>query len=190
MSRVIRKIRHICYFLLNKKRFNQLAYSTDLHEGVRIDGAENIKLGNHVIVQRFSWLGAVPLAESESCILEVGDGTVIGNFNHIYSTRRVSIGHNVLFADRVYVSDCAHSFEDVGLPIIQQPIKQLDDVEIGDGAWLGENVCVIGCKVGRNSVIGANSVVTSDIPENCVAVGAPARVIKRYNKETSKWERV
>lgn len=190
MSKLIRKIRHIWYYLLNRRKYRQLTYSTDIHLGVRVDGAANIKFGNHIIAQRYSWLGAVPSLGEDKCVLEIGDGTVIGNFNHIYAAKHVYIGQNVLFADRVYVSDCAHSYENVNIPIIKQSIKQLNEVEIGDGAWLGENVCVIGCKIGKNSVIGANSVVTSDIPDYCVAVGAPARVIKRYNSQTLVWERV
>jgi acetyltransferase-like isoleucine patch superfamily enzyme len=56
------------------------------------------------------------------------------------------------------------------------------------GAWLGENVCVIGASIGKNSVIGANSVVTKNIPDYCVAVGSPAKVIKKYNVEKQIWE--
>jgi len=190
MSKVIKKIRHIFYYLINNKKFRQLTYTTDIHPGVRVDGAANIILGDHTIVQRYSWLGAMPLSGENDCILEIGDGTVVGNFNHIYATKRIMIGKNVLFADRVYVSDCAHNYEDVKTPIIKQSIKQLNEVVIGDGAWLGENVCVIGCKIGKNSVIGANSVVTSDIPDYCVAVGSPARVIKKFNSQSLNWERV
>ena len=190
MLRVTRKIRHIFYYLLNRTKFQSIAYSTDIHKGVKIDGKSNLSLGEHVIVQRFSWLGALPLTGEESCSLEIEEGSVIGSFNHIYATHRVIIGKNVLMADRVYISDCSHSYKNVDVPIINQPIKQLNDVIIGNGAWIGENVCIIGCKVGQNSVIGANSVVTSDIPDYCVAVGSPARVIKKYNKKLNRWEDV
>jgi acetyltransferase-like isoleucine patch superfamily enzyme len=60
---------------------------------------------------------------------------------------------------------------------------------IGDGAWLGENVCVIGASVGKQSVVGANSVVMQDIPDYCVAVGTPAKIIKRYSFEKKEWLR-
>jgi acetyltransferase-like isoleucine patch superfamily enzyme len=66
---------------------------------------------------------------------------------------------------------------------------QLKDVCIGDGTWLGENVCVIGCSIGRHCVIGANSVVTRDIPDHCVVVGSPARIVKRYSAEQRRWLR-
>ena len=93
----------------------------------------------------------------------------------------------MLIADKVYLSDNVHSYENVNLPVIDQPVKQLSAVILKDGCWLGENVCVIGAVIGKNSVVGANSVVTKDIPDYCVAVGSPAVVIKRYNFETKQW---
>jgi acetyltransferase-like isoleucine patch superfamily enzyme len=61
------------------------------------------------------------------------------------------------------------------------------EVIIGSGSWIGENVCIIGASVGRNSVIGCNSVVTKDIDDYCIAVGSPARVIKRFDFNTRQW---
>ena len=92
-------------------------------------------------------------------------------------------------ADKVYISDNLHNYEDINAPVHSQAIKQLNPVIIGEVSWLGENVCIIGASVGKQSVIGANSVVTKDIPDYCVAVGAPAYIIKRYNFETKQWER-
>ncbi|MBK9485746.1 MAG: hypothetical protein IPO01_11240 [Chitinophagaceae bacterium] len=92
-------------------------------------------------------------------------------------------------ADKVYISDNLHSYENVDLPVIDQPIKQTNPVIIADGAWLGENVCVIGASVGKNSVVGANSIVNKDIPDYCVAIGSPAVIIKRYNATTKQWQK-
>src|SRR5690606_32270085 len=103
-----------------------------------------------------------------------------GNFSHLYATGLVDIGNNVLIADKVYISDNLHSYEDVNIPIWKQPIKQLREVRIGNNSWIGENVCIIGANVGNHCVIGANSVVTKDIPDYCIAVGTPAKIIKRY----------
>ena len=86
------------------------------------------------------------------------------------------------------ISDNLHSYENISLPISKQPVKQIGCVKIGDGTWLGENVVVIGAKIGKNCVIGANSVVNKDIPDYCVSVGIPAKIIKRFNLKTSKWE--
>ena len=92
--------------------------------------------------------------------------------------------------NKVYISDNLHSYADLSKPIIEQPIKQLKKIRIGEGSWIGENVCVIGASIGKHCTIGANSVVTHDIPDYSVAVGAPARVVKRYNEMTQKWEKI
>ena len=64
-------------------------------------------------------------------------------------------------------------------------------VKICQNAWLGENIAVLsGVTIGKNSIIGANSVVSKNIPENCIAVGNPAKVIKKYNFETRTWEKI
>ena len=83
-----------------------------------------------------------------------------------------------------------HGYEDIETPIKKQPIVQKKEVYIGDGSWLGENVCVIGASIGKHCVIGANSVVTKDIPDYSIAVGSPAKVIKQFDFKENKWVRV
>ncbi len=152
-----------------------------------IEGSERISLGNDVYVASSTYLAATPHTSDSTCHLEVGDGTKIGRFNHIYAMRSVSIGRNVLTANGVYIADNSHEFRNPIEPILRQPVKQLRDVTIGDGAWLGHNVCILGASVGAQSVIGANSVVTRDIPSHCVAVGAPAIIIRRFDPEKKIW---
>ena len=82
-----------------------------------------------------------------------------------------------------------HGYEDLATPIMKQPIVQRNTVEIGEGSWLGENVCIIGSSIGKHCVIGANAVVTKDIPDYSVAVGAPAYIIKRYDEINQIWRK-
>jgi len=96
---------------------------------------------------------------------------------------------NVLTADRVYISDCSHGYSDVAVPVCKQAVVQKKSVRIGEGSWLGINVCVLGANVGKHCVIGANSVVTKDIPDYCVAAGSPARVIKRFDMVSGLWRK-
>lgn len=168
-------------------QFKQFGVKTAIFHPLRIDGKKNISIGNKVIIQYKTWLAAVPLTGALTCDLIIGDGTCIGNFNHIYATKSIIIGKNVLTADRVYISDNLHSYNNINVPIINQPIKQVKTVEIGDGSWIGENVCIIGATIGKNCVIGANSVVTKDIPDYCVVVGIPARIIKRFCADRQDW---
>ncbi|MBN1183545.1 MAG: acyltransferase [Bacteroidales bacterium] len=156
---------------------------------LKIDGFKRIFIGENVSIGYKIWLAASSALNKDVEVV-IGDGCTIGGFNHIYATGKIIIGKNVLTAERVYISDNLHNYEIPGVPIIQQGVRQLNEVEIGSGTWIGENACIMGVKIGRNCVIGANSVVTKDIPDFCIAVGVPARIIKRYNAETDKWEKV
>lgn len=186
----MKKIRLLLYYLfcypVYKLRLGGIGSRSRLVKAT-VDGHKRIFIGNKVYVNTGGWLACDPLTGNEKASLTIGDGTYIGRYCHIYSTSKIEIGRKVLMADKVYLSDNLHGHTAVNLPVIDQPIQQVNPVFIGDGAWLGENVCVIGASVGKNSVIGANSVVTKDIPDFCVAVGAPAVIIKRYNFETNKW---
>lgn len=177
----------ILSFVVNKVRFSEFGIHSVFLSPLRIDGGRNVKIGNHVSIQYKTWLGALPLTGSDKVELIIEDGSIIGNFNHIFATKKIIIHKKVLTADKVFISDNLHGYTDITAPISDQPIVQNGTVEIGEGSWLGENVCVIGANIGKHCVIGANSVVTKDIPDYCVAVGAPAKVIKQYNFDNNEW---
>jgi acetyltransferase-like isoleucine patch superfamily enzyme len=170
-------------------RLNKFGYKSIIFKPLHIDGITNIYIGKKVIIRDYSWLACMPLTNNKKPKLIIMDGVSIGHFNHIYATSKIIIEKNVLIADKVYISDNLHEYKNPKTPIIKQPIKQLKTMIIGEGCWIGENVCIIGSSIGKQSVIGANSVVTSDIPDYCVAVGAPAKIIKRYCFETSSWRK-
>lgn len=170
-----------------KAVFKHIGRRSKIISPLKIEGYSNISIGSGVTIAYKTWLAAVPLTGVANCKLVIGNGTSIGHFNHIYATSGIVIGENVLTADKVYIADNLHSYEDVSLPVSKQAIKQIKEVYIGDGAWLGENVCIIGSSVGKGCVIGANSVVTKDIPDYCIAVGSPARIIKRYHSTSKTW---
>jgi acetyltransferase-like isoleucine patch superfamily enzyme len=89
-------------------------------------------------------------------------------------------------ARNVYVADHGHAYADQELAVLDQGIRDVRPVEICDGAWLGQNVFVgSGVRVGRGAVVGANSVVLDDVPEYSVAVGAPARIVRRFATSSS-----
>lgn len=187
---LLKKINTAFYYILKypyyKMILGKIGSSSRL-VSCKIDGASRIYLGSKVFINAGGWLASMPLTGSKDCKLSIGDGTYIGRYSHIYATSGIEIGKKVLIADKVYIADNLHQFENVNIPVIDQPVKQTAEVVIGDGAWLGENVCVIGASIGKQSVVGANSVVMKDIPDYCVAVGAPAKIIKRYSFEKNEW---
>jgi acetyltransferase-like isoleucine patch superfamily enzyme len=190
LKSIYRRLCSEIYIIINCHRFGSIGTNCRIYSPLKINGKKGIFIGSGVIVEYKAWLTANSIEKGIEARLEIGDGTVLGHFNHIYATKGIKIGNNVLTADRVYISDNLHSYEDINLPVLHQPIKQIAEVEIGDGTWIGEGVCIIGAKIGRGCVIGANAVVTKDIPDYSVAVGIPAKIIKQYNYKSKQWEKI
>ncbi|QHT48751.1 acetyltransferase [Bacillus sp. SB49] len=128
-------------------------------------------------------------------LLEIGEGCKIGDNVHIAAGQKVIIGDKCLFASKIYISDISHGEysssnrnSDPSIPPDDRPLTT-KPVTIGSNVWLGENVCVLpGVKIGNGCVIGANSVVNKNIPDNSIAVGVPAKVVKKYNYTTKEWQ--
>jgi acetyltransferase-like isoleucine patch superfamily enzyme len=179
----------VCYRILGRWAFRQFGRRVRIVWPLRIVGSRWIAVEDEVTLQYGAYVAAISPDGKAQPAMRLGKGTLVGNSVHIICSRRVDIGAHVLIADRVYISDNRHQYEDAHLPVMTQPLMQLPDVCIGDGSWLGENVCVIGCSIGHHCVIGANSVVTRDIPDRCVVVGSPARIVKRYSEAQGKWLR-
>ena len=122
--------------------------------------------------------------------LNIGSFVSIGRYSCIGCADKIIIEDNVYFAPYVHVTDRNHDYRNVSFPIWQQLILT-GPIKIGEGSWLGYGSQVMpGVTIGKHCVIGAGSIVTSDIPDYSVAVGIPARVIKKYNFNSQKWESV
>lgn len=164
--------------------------NTDIIRPLRIAGSkDSLNIGNDVVIHEGCWIECQPLTTNRNPRLVIGDGCVLGHYNEIYSTSEIVLEKYVLTADRVYISDNLHSYFNPEIPIVQQPILQNRKVRIGEGSWLGVNVCVLGATIGKHCIIGANSVVNKDIPDYCVVVGAPAYIVKRYDLVQKKWRK-
>jgi lipopolysaccharide O-acetyltransferase len=149
---------------------------------IRVSGEHRISVGSDVFVGAGAWLQVLPGPDGEGYI-EIGDGCSLAGGCVLSSAAEVRLGRRVLFARHVYVADHRHAFADGGRAVLDQGIEQVEAINIGDGAWLGENVVVgPGVTIGAGAVIGANAVVLEDVPARAVAVGAPARVVRRLDE--------
>ncbi|AMR32676.1 acetyltransferase [Mucilaginibacter sp. PAMC 26640] len=101
----------------------------------------------------------------------------------------VTLGNYVMMAQNVVLSGLNHGYEDINTPPRVQKVVT-GQITVMDDVWIGANsVITAGVTIGKHAVIGAGSVVTKDVPAYSVAVGNPARVIKKYNFETASWEK-
>jgi len=151
-----------------------------------------IRIGSHTMIGPRVALsaGMAPGQEMVSDpVVSIGDRTIIGQGSYIVGHFSIEIGDDIQTGPYVYITDQNHTYADPDIPIGRQwPVEA--SVRIGSGSWLGTGVIVLpGAQIGRNVAIGAGSVVMGEIPDHCVAVGSPARVVKRF-APGSGWEAV
>lgn len=146
-------------------------------------GEQHISIGAGTVIGPHVSLsaGVSPAQElGDREIVTIGDRSLIGRGSGIVGHERVTIGDDVFTGHHVYITDANHGYEDPDVPIGRQ-FAPSEPVTIGDGSWLGHGTIVLpGSRIGRHVVVGAGSVVTDDLPDRCVAVGNPARVIRRH----------
>jgi acetyltransferase-like isoleucine patch superfamily enzyme len=140
-------------------------------------------------IGRWAWLGhgcKIRVHEGE---VQIGAKTVMGQECTISAYQHVSIGRECILADRVMLIDFDHGVTEVDRPIRLQGIYKRD-VRVGNNVWIGYGACVLrGVSVGDNSVVGTNSVLPKDVPENAVVGGVPARLIRmREAPRTMRWQ--
>lgn len=166
--------------IFNSRSFFYWGPKSSLGLNSIVIGHKNIYVGSRVTLSEGAWLNANTKQLSMPS-LTIGDDTYIGRMVQINAWREVYIARKVLIADRVFISDADHNYSDKNYPIIDQNDSFKGKVYIEEGAWLGiGSVIMPGVKVGKNSIITANSVVTKDVPDYSIVSGNPAKLIKNY----------
>ena len=133
---------------------------------------------------------------SDSPKLIIGNNVQINDYVHLACGQSLIIEDDVLIASKVYISDINHgnySGENQSFPEEKAKNRKIfsKTVKICENVWIGENAIILpGIEIGKNSIIGAGSVVTKNVPENCIVAGNPAKIIKKYNFGNKKWEKV
>ncbi len=168
-------------------KFKSFGKRSKMVSPMALKGERYMEIGNDVYVAHSAYIAVDARYPG---FIRIEDGCRLGHLNRIVSASSIIIEKDVLTADRVTILDASHQYSDITQPIVKQPLERLRHVYIGEGSWLGENVCVLGASIGKHCVIGANSVVLADIPDYSVAVGAPARVVKQYDAQTKLWKKI
>jgi acetyltransferase-like isoleucine patch superfamily enzyme len=139
---------------------------------------------------RFVWIGDRTKVRCHEGLVEIGQKTVLGQECTITAFQHIRIGEQCVIADKAMFIDFDHGVVEVERPIRLQGIYKRD-VEVGSNVWIGYGACILrGVRVGDNSVIGTNSVVTKDVPANAVVGGIPARILRmREAPADLRWPR-
>jgi acetyltransferase-like isoleucine patch superfamily enzyme len=155
-----------------------IAYPLSLHGGKYMTIGDNFGCDQRLRLDAYDEF----LGDKFNPEITIGNNVSIQKDCHIGAINKIVLGNNVLLASKVYISDHSHgevNVEAIKLPPSQRKLYSKGPVIIEDNVWLGEGVVVLpNVTIGKNSIIGANAVVTKSIPENSVAGGNPARVIR------------
>lgn len=189
----------------NLPKFGNNSSKVIIQEPYRIKNSDRISFGDNVFLGPDSLLYAMSEypspwtthQEFDQNIQVFNSKIVFGN--NISATgglqvtafSEVVIEDDVMFASNVHINDGSHGFQNAHIPYKYQSIFKISPIRIKGGSWIGQNVVILpGVTIGKLSIIGANSVVTKSIPDNCIAIGNPAKVIKRWEKTTQRWNSV
>jgi acetyltransferase-like isoleucine patch superfamily enzyme len=133
-----------------------------------------LEIGAHTLLEPDVWLTA-----SEEGRIRIGSGTFLNIAVMVASVELVEIGDHCMFANGCFVTDGSHRFDDPHKPVPWQGFDSKGPTRVGDNVWCGAHVVITsGVTIGERCVIGANSVVTRDLPPRSIAAGVPAKVLR------------
>lgn len=171
------------YWWSAKKQLQKCGHKSYIEYPFILQGGKYIQLGENVRIHKYFQLEAIDSHNGIAFLPSITIGNNVSiNYNvHIGACNKIIIEDGVLIASRVFITDHYHGmtdYETLKIPPSERMLYSKGNVIIEKEAWIGEGVAIMpGVRIGRNAVIGANSVVTHDIPAYAVAAGNPAKVI-------------
>lgn len=149
-----------------------------LKGGDYIHLGDNVTIGRNVVMEAWNSFGE----QSFKPVIIMGKNSSIGDDSHIACINKIEIGDNVRMGRKVFITDHSHGASnrsDLHIAPNKRPLYSKGSVIIEDNVWIGEMVCIMpGIHIGKCTIIGANAVVTHDVPAYCVAGGNPAKIVK------------
>ena len=169
------------------RRFKSIGKGSVInYKPLQLHGLKFVEIGYKTIIKSGVQLTAWKTTTQTTPLISIGNGCLIRENAPITAINEIIIGDHLLTGTNIVISDNSHGktdFEDLSLPPTQRTLHSKGGIRIGNNVWIGSHACVLsGVTIGDGAVIGANSVVTSNIEPYSVAVGVPAKVIKRNTK--------
>jgi acetyltransferase-like isoleucine patch superfamily enzyme len=182
------------YTYLASRRFSHFGQNSLIKPFLNSSNEKYISVGDYADIGMFSRITVSTEFGGHRCMsknkirLSIGDNVDIGNNTFISANNDVSIGNHVIMSTYVFITDHDHGIKDVNNDLHHQKLTNNGYVHIEDNVFLGTKCSILkNVTIGTHSSIGANSVVTHDIPAYSIAVGNPAKVISHYDFKTKKW---
>lgn len=192
----------IYYYKFKEKIYNRFFLgqkNIHIDPSSRVLGLKCINIGKEFHAGKDFWLEAVMEYNGKklSPQIIIGDNVSFSDFGHVGATNYIKIGNNVLFGSKCYITDHNHGIykghyqSPVDIFPIERDLTTDGFVIVEDNVWIGDNVVIIpNVKIGYGAIIGANSVVTKDVPPYTICVGIPARPIKKWDFEKNIWVKI
>jgi acetyltransferase-like isoleucine patch superfamily enzyme len=138
-----------------------------------------VEIGERVHIREHAWINCFPREDGKPTLV-IKDGTYIGRFFHANAFGEIVIEEDVMIADRVYIADVDHFYKDPEVPILRQGDQVKGPVRLKKGCWIGTGAAILpGVTIGKNAVVGPNTVLHKDVPDYGMAFGNPAKVVTR-----------
>jgi acetyltransferase-like isoleucine patch superfamily enzyme len=185
LSLLIKRVKTRIYSSWLQREFKSFGSKSVVGRNLYLRGGKHIEIGTSCRIGKNGVLTAWDKYETDtfSPQIKIGNNCCIGEFFHITAINQIIIGNNVLTGRKITITDNAHgdSVKDlIHTAPIKRPLSSKGPVIIEDNVWIGDKVTVLpGVCIGYGSIIGANAVVTKDVPANCVVGGNPAKIIRR-----------
>lgn len=181
---VKREVKSVLY----TKRFKKFGNNSVLYKPLIIRAYSDISIGDNTTILNGVRMQVYNDLTRRNSKLEIGNNCYIGYNNTFLAGGNIIIEDGVLMASNILISSENHSVNPEDDKYYMNQKLECKSVVIGEGSWLGENCKILsGVKIGKKCVIGAGSIVTKSIPDYCIAVGSPAKIIKKYDFNQHKW---
>jgi acetyltransferase-like isoleucine patch superfamily enzyme len=190
LSTLFYKIKGRLFYPLVFEKFGKGSY---IRKPQLISNPMFISIGDRVSIRDGIRLEVIQDNKGRNPELFIGDNTNIEQNVHIVCHSRIRIGSNVSITGNCSIVDVTHPYSDVCNPLKIGARIQNDDsyVEVGDGSFVGYGTVILpNVRIGMYVIIGANSVVSRDVPDYTVAAGAPARIVKRFDPKSGSWNKI
>jgi acetyltransferase-like isoleucine patch superfamily enzyme len=169
--------------------FKSFGQGSVIYHPMFISDADCIEIGEHVSIRDGVRLQALRDPYGRTPLLTIGSNTLIEQGVQIICHNRVTIGRDVSIAGHCAIVDVSHPYQNINIGNIGSLIADEDSfVEIEEGAFVGYGAIILpNVRIGARAVIGANSVVTREVPAFTIVAGAPAKIVKVYSHELGRW---